>query len=250
MPWLSRIDEMVDFLADDCEYERRGGEKMLKKILFRAAKAPCMGKMVGQVFRYGSWLLPVKKLYLSQDTIAFPHPHPSYDNHIILSPRRAVPNLLALSTDGQDLAGIWKGVQSLREAHAAFQHSFTLVANGGLRQEVQQLHFHLFTRPVLVREWTGNHIAMPVLYSNEQLHILRHPEPQYEQHFILQPVTQEMRNVDTHFFSCLLQCLRWLNDGFSLAQKGYSLIYQFAEKAQNNEQFIFHVISGKRLHIE
>ena len=250
MPWLSRIDEMVDFLADDCEYERRGGERMLKKILFRAAKAPWMGKVVGLVFQYGSWLLPVEKLYLSKDTIAFSHPRPSYDNHIILSPRKAISNLLALSTDGRELAGIWKGVQSLRETQARFQHNFTLVVNGGARQEVQQLHFHLFTQHALVRDWTGDHHSAPVLYSSEQIRVLKHPEPEYELHFILQTVTQEMCCVDTDFFSCLLRCLHWLNDEFLLTQKGYSLIDQFDERIQKNEQVIFHLIAGKRLHIQ
>lgn len=223
---------------------------MLKNILFRVAKAPWMGKVVGRVFQYGSWLLPVKKLYLSKDTIAFPHPRPSYDNHLILSPRKAVPNLLSSSMDGKELMGIWKGVQSLRETQAGFQRCFTLVANGGDRQEVQQLHFHLFTQPALVRNWTGDLLNATVLCSSGQVQVWRHPEPQYELHFILQPVTSEMCDMDAATFSKLLQCLHWLNNRFSLMQKGYSLIYSFDENDQASNHSIFHVIAGKRLPIQ
>lgn len=66
---------------------------MFKKLLFDIAKTPFMGKIVGTAFRYGSWAIPVKKVYNSKEILAFYHPRPSYENHIIISPKRAIKNL-------------------------------------------------------------------------------------------------------------------------------------------------------------
>lgn len=66
---------------------------MFKKLLFDIAKTPFMGKIVGTAFRYGSWAIPVKKVYNGKGILAFYHPCPSYENHIIISPKRAIKNL-------------------------------------------------------------------------------------------------------------------------------------------------------------
>ena len=73
---------------------------MLKKFLFQLAKSPRMGRMVGIAFQYCGWAIPVKKIYSSQDVLAFRHPRPSYENHVIISPRKAVQNLQQLAADG------------------------------------------------------------------------------------------------------------------------------------------------------
>ncbi|MCX4341509.1 MAG: hypothetical protein OSJ72_17975, partial [Lachnospiraceae bacterium] len=65
---------------------------MLKKILFRMAKSPFMGSMVGEAFQYCSRLIPVKKIYNGKEVIAFYHPQPSYQNHVIIVPKKAIKN--------------------------------------------------------------------------------------------------------------------------------------------------------------
>lgn len=220
---------------------------MLRKALFRLAKAPWMGKVVGLVFQYGSWLLPVKKLYLSKAIIAFPHPRPSYDDHVILSPRKAVPNLLQIPAEGEVLAEIWQGVQAIRQSHATYQDEFTLVANGGPRQEVQQLHFHLFSRPSLVQKGRMHDQPTSILYHTKGFCIFRHPSPQWEHHFIIQvPLSGKAFGEPSE----LLECVHWLNDTFSLTQKGYSLVYSHDQTDGDNEPVFFHVTSGKKLPIE
>ena len=224
---------------------------MLRKLLFRLAKTPSMGKVIGNVFRYGSWLLPVQKLYLTKDTIAFPHPRPSYDDHIILSPRKAIPNLFRISPDGKELDGIWRCIHELQQKYEAFHEQFTLVANGGPRQEVQQLHLHLFSRPALVKNWRYKGLNPPPLYCNESLRLLRSPEPQWTLHFIIEPIfsinSKEGAASRSYPFSHLLECLQWLDFNFALAKKGYSLIYQYTKTYSGDETVIFHVISGAKL---
>lgn len=66
---------------------------MFKKLLFKFAKGTIIGEFVGTAFRYGSWAIPVKKVYNGKGILAFYHPCPSYENHIIISPKRAIKNL-------------------------------------------------------------------------------------------------------------------------------------------------------------
>ncbi len=66
---------------------------MLKKVLFKITKGPFMGSMVGKVFQYCSRLILVKKIYNGKEVIAFYHPQPSYQNHVIIVPKKAIKNL-------------------------------------------------------------------------------------------------------------------------------------------------------------
>lgn len=72
---------------------------MLKQALLHIAKAPFMGKVIGIAFRYFSRAIPVKKLYNSKDIVAFYHPKPSYKNHIVIVPKRAIANLQQLASE-------------------------------------------------------------------------------------------------------------------------------------------------------
>ncbi len=40
---------------------------MLKQLLFKIAKGPSMGKVVGKAFQHCSWAIPVKKVYSGKD---------------------------------------------------------------------------------------------------------------------------------------------------------------------------------------
>ena len=57
------------------------------------ARSPWMGRVVGMVFQYAGWAVPVRKVIRSRDVLVFRHPRPAYANHLILSPKRAVRNL-------------------------------------------------------------------------------------------------------------------------------------------------------------
>ncbi len=113
---------------------------MIKELLFKMAKSPAMGGFVGGRFRHCSGLIPVKKVYESREAIAFRHPKPSYENHLIISLKKPIRNLreLAMPENGEYLAEIRRAVESIRETYPEFGGEFTLVANGGKRQEVRQ----------------------------------------------------------------------------------------------------------------
>lgn len=193
---------------------------MLKQLLFHIAKVPFMGKLVGFAFRYFCWAIPVRKLYNSKDIVAFYHPRPSYKNHILIVPKAAIANLQQLvSEDFQKyFVKIWLAVWSIHESHPKYQDSFVLVANGGKRQEVGQVHFHMFTdHDVLNASWEI-HKMIPLVSSGQ--------------------ITEE---------GCrrILQSMELLEAEFGIAQRGFSLVYQY-DKSKSDVDGLCVIISGKK----
>lgn len=226
---------------------------MLKKLLFKIAKASFMGSIVGKVFQHCSWALPVKKVYSSKEIIAFCHPRPSYENHIIISPKRAVKNLQQMASDGfsKYFVKIWETAKDICVMHPEYKDSFVLVANGGKRQEVQQVHFHMFTNHGIVNEYSAQEQAESVFYSDRDICILEHPDPDWEVHFVIKPVSasrmagnEEYKDM---YFRSVLHSIDLLNDGFHIVQGGYSLVYQCNKQESDKQCPVFHIISGKRL---
>lgn len=190
---------------------------MFKQLLFKLAKAPCMGKLVGTAFRYFSWVIPVRKVYNSKAVLAFYHPKPCYENHMIISLKRAVANLQQMAPE--DFTNTWAAVTDICVSHPEYQNSFVLVANGGRRQEVSQVHFHMFTNHDVVNGDWEIHTEIPAVSSGQ--------------------ITKE-------YFKDILQSVDLLNKEFSIVKKGYSLVYQYEKKTGDTDIPIFHIIAGKK----
>ncbi len=226
---------------------------MLKKLLFKIAKGPFMGKIVGRAFQHCSWAIPVKKVYSSKEILAFYHPHPSYENHMIISPKRAVKNLQQMSLDSYSkyFVKIWEAAKDICEMHPEYSDSFVIVANGGKRQEVQQVHFHMFTNHEIVNEYSAWEKMESVFYSDKDICVLEHPNPNWEVHFVIKPVSSsqmEENEEDKYtYFSSILHSIDLLNAEFNIVQRGYSLVYQYNEQQSDKEWPIFHIVSGKKL---
>ncbi len=216
---------------------------MLKQLLFKIAKGPSMGKVVGKAFQHCGWAIPVKKVYSGKDVIAFRHPKPSYENHIIISPKKAVRNLQKMATDSGYFAKIWDAAKQICATHPEYGDSFVLVANGGKRQEVQQVHFHMFTGSEVVNEYSGQ--AETIFYSDESICVSEHPDPNWEIHFVTQPdLTQRDDEYIHGYFKGVLRSIDLLDAKFDIVRNGYSLVYQHRKF---DECPTFHIISGKRL---
>lgn len=226
---------------------------MLKKLLFKIAKGPFMGKIVGKAFQHCNWAIPVKKVYSSKEIIAFYHPKPSYENHIIISPKRAVKNLqqLALDSFSQYFVKIWDTAKNICVMHPEYNDTLVIVANGGKRQEVQQVHFHMFTNYEIVNEYFAQEQAKSVFYSDRDICVLEHPNPNWEVHFVIKPILSfQMAGNEEYkytYFRSILHSIDLLNTEFNIVQRGYSLVYQQNEQKKDNEYPTFHIISGKKL---
>jgi histidine triad (HIT) family protein len=113
-------------------------------LLFRAARSRLVGRIVGWGFARMSSLLPVERLYENDTVLAFYHPRPAYPLHILIVPKRAVPNLMTLSEQQASLLhDVLAAAQRLVRQLDLERRGYRLIVNGGTYQDVPQLHFHL-----------------------------------------------------------------------------------------------------------
>lgn len=220
----------------------------VKRMLFRLAKRPWMGKAVGFAFRHLCPVLPVKKLCCTGEVIAFGHPRPSYAHHAILSPRKPIKDLLSLGQgeNSRYAAALWQTVQTLSAERVEYRNGFTLIANGGWRQEVQQVHFHLFTGwspPACngAEEQDGR-----LCYRDESISIRQLAGSPGKLHFVLLPVAQYGAAQNTS--GCLpavLQGIRYLDVQMQIGEHGYSLLYR-RTGGSTMEAPVFHVLADTK----
>lgn len=116
----------------------------MSKRVFALAKTPVGDLIVGLAFGRFSKLLPVKKLKETDKVIAFWHPKPFWEKHILIVPKKAIKRLTALrDSDLGYIDEAFKVAKELVETLGWEKDGYTLLINGGKRQEVNQLHFHL-----------------------------------------------------------------------------------------------------------
>ncbi|MBQ8556400.1 MAG: HIT domain-containing protein [Clostridia bacterium] len=232
---------------------KKGIDKMLRKLLFNMAKSPFMGKIVGNAFQYCSRIIPVKRVYDSKKIVAFHHPQPLYKNHLIISPKKAVRNLQQMASDGLSryFVKIWETAKDICAMHPEFNDSFVMVANGGKRQEVQQVHFHMFTDHAFVNEYAAQEQFESVFYRDANICVLAHPTPNWEFHCVMKPVSPsqmaENEEYQNMYFRSLLHNIDALNAEFKIVQRGYSLVYQYSKQISDQKCPVFHIVSGKKV---
>jgi histidine triad (HIT) family protein len=118
--------------------------RRVRRRLWRLARAPFVGPLLGRLFTHMSFAMPVKRLRETPTLLAFYHPQPSYPTHIVIVPKRARRRLLDLETADADFyVDLFQTVQSLVRELGLEQGGYRLIANGGAYQEVAHLHFHL-----------------------------------------------------------------------------------------------------------
>lgn len=103
---------------------------------------PWIRCLVGWIFEYMSFAIPVKRLRETETLMAFHHPKPAYPFHVLLVPKKSVLSLKELdSTDTAFLTDLYSTVQHLVNEFGL--PAYRLIVNGGEFQDFPQLHFHL-----------------------------------------------------------------------------------------------------------
>ena len=114
------------------------------QLFMKFARSRIGKKLVGWFFSHLSGLLPVDRLYETESLLAFYHPEPSYDVHILLVPKKAIASLMDLTDDDQNfLKDVVRTTQTLVKDLSLDETGYRIILNGGSFQEVPQLHFHL-----------------------------------------------------------------------------------------------------------
>ena len=110
------------------------------KFLFRLARLRIMGTIVGIMFAYFPFLIPVTKIKQNRSATSFYHPSASYPDHVLIIPRKIARTVFHLSHD--DFLQV---IDMATKIRVGDNRDFVLLINGGDRQDVMQAHFHLFT---------------------------------------------------------------------------------------------------------
>lgn len=89
--------------------------------------------------------VPTKKVYESDEVIAFPDINPKSPVHILIVPKRHIPTLNDFPPDGKLALALFDAVRSVAKSAGVAESGYRLIANtnrdGG--QEVFHIHFHL-----------------------------------------------------------------------------------------------------------
>jgi histidine triad (HIT) family protein len=100
--------------------------------------------LIGWIFAHMSFAIPIHRLRETDTLMAFYHPKPAYQFHVILVPKRQVATLKDLDpNDAAFLHDLYSTVQNLvDEFHLS---AYRLIVNGGEYQDFPHLHFHLIS---------------------------------------------------------------------------------------------------------
>jgi diadenosine tetraphosphate (Ap4A) HIT family hydrolase len=224
---------------------------VIAKTLFALAKRPVVGRAVGAGFAYGGALLPVRRVLVTARAIVFYHPKPAWRDHLLIVPKRPIRTLLHLASPRNDafFADIILAARRATELLGLQGRDFVLLANGGPRQEVQQVHFHLFTGESYVNP-LGGPAPAETLLPDPEVAVLLHPRPNWETHLRLRPRRDlpplaDLTAGDAAALRHLLHPLGALDERYRLTARGYSLFAPEDDMAASR-RLTFHLVAGGR----
>jgi diadenosine tetraphosphate (Ap4A) HIT family hydrolase len=225
---------------------------MLSRLLFSLSKQPLFGYLVRFGFQYASILIPVKKILNNAQVVAFFHPKPAYKHHILIVPKQSIRTPLHLPEDKnvQYAVSILSATSEIVDFHNRLQGNYILGMNGGPKQEVPQIHFHLYINQGDVNE-LGKLKPQKLITSGEAVKIFHHPNPNWEIHVIIIPncditlATQFSLEQEVSIKE-VFKLITNLDRTFNLAEKGYTIYIQ-EEHCTKTSKLLFHVVAGKKV---
>jgi histidine triad (HIT) family protein len=113
--------------------------------IFKLAKTPLGDLIVGIAFGTPlSNLLPINRVKETDKVLAFWHPKPFWEKHILLVPKKQIKSLTGMNGDDFEyIEEIYKVAKEIVMELGWNETEYTILTNGGNRQEVNQIHFHL-----------------------------------------------------------------------------------------------------------
>lgn len=125
---------------------RRQSRSRLSAIAFRYRGSAAAGYLVRQAFTHASWALPVRRVAESEHVLAFQHPVPGFvPVHVLLVPKFPLPTLMHLTEAqrSQIAAEVKVLAPKIVGSFGRSGAGYLVLVNGGRRQDVRQVHFHL-----------------------------------------------------------------------------------------------------------
>ena len=120
--------------------------RVIRSGISKLARSPSGGRLLAWTVTHFDTILPINRLYDSENVLAFYHPQPAYPFHILIVPKQPVSDLMSLQeAHAPLLAECITAAQILVEKFDLTTCGYRLVLNGGRYQEIPQLHFHLIS---------------------------------------------------------------------------------------------------------
>jgi len=117
----------------------------LSRWLLRVARSRIGGRLSAVVCMFAPWSLPVRHVIRTRRVIAFYHPRPEADDHVVFVPRTYIPSLASLVQQRDARTFLDLVTVAAMYAEEKNRASAILAINVGGRQEVLQLHGHLLS---------------------------------------------------------------------------------------------------------
>lgn len=123
----------------------------LGRLAFLFSRSRVGGLVVGTAFQYLHWLLPVRRYYNDEFVVVLFHPKPVSACHLVLVPKQPIRSLIGLFSADNAVErerlrhSILGAVNALQKR---LPNGIRLFCNGGVRQDVAQIHWHM-TDPTL-----------------------------------------------------------------------------------------------------
>lgn len=120
------------------------------QFLFRLARTRPGNSIIRWSFAHATRLMPVDRIHETDLVIAFRHPQPTHETHVVVVPKRPVATLMRLKPEDADvLRDVFLAIQQVVSTLGLEKEGYSVVVNGGPRQDVEQIHFHVLAGPEL-----------------------------------------------------------------------------------------------------
>jgi diadenosine tetraphosphate (Ap4A) HIT family hydrolase len=231
---------------------------MISKLLFRLARTSLLGAAVRFGFAHLSALLPVRRVRETRHIIAFDHPRPSWQQHILFVPKLAIPSLLHVGAAQVPLVRqIFLLALDTAARMGLDAHGFVVMVNGGAYQDVGQLHLHLASPADELRCGCSLPASDDVLAGSTSHQIQVHsniviadrrPCPRRPTHIVLKPKSDDAIRLplgawDTAFVDASILATQELARRLQLEPGGYTLLIDGRPGAPSREPR-FHLVGG------
>jgi len=222
---------------------------MIARVLFRLARSDLFSVVVRFGFAHLSALLPVRRVGETEQVVAFHHPRPSWQPHILFVPKVGIASLLDVRLEQVPLV---RGLIQFALETAARERfgadGFALLVNGGAYQDVGQLHFHLAGRSPEIWYECPSDPSGDVLLATEILTAFQHPHPRRGIHVVPRPRSEPAaapaaRGFDAAFVEAAIVATQTLARRLKLSAEGYTLIAN-VRPGQPGEPLCFNLVSG------
>jgi histidine triad (HIT) family protein len=222
---------------------------MIARVLFRLSRSHLFSAVVRFGFAHLSALLPVRRVGETEQVVAFHHPRPSWQPHILFVPKVGIASLLDVRPEQVSLVrGLIQFALDTASRESFGADGFALLVNGGTYQDVGQLHFHLAGQPREIRYDCSVDPPGDALLATASLTAFHHPHPRRATHIVLWPRSEPSaapvaRGFDAGFVEAAIIATQKLARSLDLSTEGYTLIANM-RPGEPNPVLCFHLVSG------